>query len=832
MKGKFEVPHEDYLRVQVVLKKHEPFITMAVSSTGLNNSTFKEHQPTRVFCQEYVFDEKNKEYVPGIHFDRMIKCSAQALNAALSNNDYDVFAQGGIDKTAYMNGDGVLAPSAFRKEFSDFLKGTVSDTTFIANNSRFCIEMLESIACADELKEIKAEHKLLDQPAITKAFFKEHGLDAQAGTLEALRNYIDKTQDNTEKIVGVDNRCKMMGKFVEFCGREKGTLISQEDALFNRISNTYIEDMSERGREKYRSSTIDDKLSTLVESNRLDTRCTERDFQCDLNRFYDVLDGKEQAKGIVIMHCATTDINPPLVPIQFSASVYPIENGKLSPVPETKLSMDIEADARSIQKALSRRDDMNPRKRFDAFKFTGIDYDNAYSQGKMTTPDGQVSGKALFSEKKAATGINSFFERYSPDEYPIVTISKDKEGKRGFAQAAIAGLGNLPVVDAPSIDFSQLIKEYVYAVHNDKTYDNNVLFDESKDLSKFGGFSFKDIAAANNEDIDPNAAHVGLRCALIGKWLSAISEQHSEMLMQKNHDRAEEVENTVEPSQNAENRLPEEQGRGGEKKETPVLVAPVQQTFDTIPPYMSEPDVIQSTDPTPTYRDMNFEGEYPEKYYTGEELFAEEGYDNILEAVNIVNQPVTNVELNQNEHEEREVFTSRRERAKDKTDFPEKLPHENETNPVIPAVEEAKDSNQLSQDVAALINAMAAQTNAMTAQMNAVNTQISVLVEQNNSLINAVVVQSKALTKTLENTIEILADRYSDRHLENVEKDISAMERLEKVKEEIASIFKELPPSGSAKDLLKNANEIISKGQTAMEKQEVLEKPPAKTGKD
>ena len=120
----------------------------------------------------------------------------------------------------------------------------------------------------------------------------------------------------------------------------------------------------------------------------------------------------------------------------------------------------------------------------------------------------------------------------------------------------------------------------------------------------------------------------------------------------------------------------------------------------------------------------------------------------------------------------------------------------------------------------------------MTAQMNAVNTQISALVEQNNSLINAVVVQSKALTKTLENTIEILADCYSDRHLENVEKDISAMERLEKVKEEIASIFKELPPSGSAKDLLKNANEIISKGQTAMEKQEVLEKPPAKTGKD
>lgn len=862
MKSKFEVPHEDYLRVQAALKTHVPYITMAVSSTGLNNSEFNGHQPTRVCCQEYVFDDKNEEYIPGIHFDKLVKCSAQALNAALSNKDYDVFAQGGIDRAAYMSGQGVLEIDDFRKGFSDFLKGTEPHTTFIANNARFCIEMLDTIGCADFIKEKKDAHEVLDQPALTRAFFKEHGLDAKAGALESLRDYIDKKQDNGEKIVGVDNRCKLMGKFVEYCGREKSILISQEEATFNRIANTYLEDASERGREKYRNSTVDDKLTTLIASNRLDERCKERDFDCDLNHFYNILDGKTKAKGIVIMHCATTDVNPPLVPIQFSASVYPIENGRMTAVPETKFSMDIEADARSVQKALARRDDVNPRKKFDAFKFTGIDYEHAYSQGKMTTLDGQVSEKALFSEKKAAMGINSFFERYSPTEYPIITISKDKEGKRGFAQAAVAGLGNLPVVDAPSIDFSQLIKEYVYCAHNDSDYDKNVLFDESKDLNKFGGFSFKDIAIANNEDIDPNSAHVGMRCALIGKWLSSISEQHCEIEAQKNHarsekqteiepqqsdDKAKNVEQAVEQGSPSTRNLSIEQGRAGQGSAVQIPES-VQKQHEPEPVQL-ELSSMKSTDHTPTYKDRNFEGEYPGKYYSGEELFAEEGYDNIVEAVNdLPQQDVTDINKDEldvlrsnveGEYVEREIFKSRREKSPVQDAPPSSLrPQEKSIENASHTVpERLPPASQVSPDVAALISVMTAQTNAMSAHIASVSTQMASLITQNQTLINAVVLQSRALTKTLENTIEIISDRSTekstDKQHEHSDRDSTVIERLEQVKEEIAGIFKELPmSSGAAKDLLKNANELISKGQTAMDKEEIQEKAPHKNGKD
>ena len=87
MKGKFEATHAELLRFEEILKDHEPYMAIAISSTGINKrgSDFTGHQPTRVCVQEYVYSEESKEYVEGITFDRLVKCSPEALQYALNH---------------------------------------------------------------------------------------------------------------------------------------------------------------------------------------------------------------------------------------------------------------------------------------------------------------------------------------------------------------------------------------------------------------------------------------------------------------------------------------------------------------------------------------------------------------------------------------------------------------------------------------------------------------------------------------------------------------------------------------------------------------------------
>lgn len=858
MKGNFEVTNEDLLRLQVTLKHHEPFITVGISGTGLNDREFSGHQPTRVFLQEYIYDKDNKEYTPGIRFDKLVQCSPEALDRALKNTEYDVFANGGIDRDAYMRGENVFPVEQFKKEFTEFLNAVSPETRFITNSTSYCTQMLNSIGCGEEWGKLEKRGYVLDQPTLTRAFFKEHGLDTTRCTFEALRDFLNN-KSTPERVNGIENRCNLIAKFAEFCGREKGSLVSEQEADYARMSNSYIEDLSRQGHERYVNSSLTGKLEILIKNRKISEQCKDRDFDCDLNKFYDIIDGKSGAKGLIIAHCATTGMsaNPP-VPIQFSALQLDLDNGKISGISQ-RLYMDIQADNRSVQVALTKRNDT--KSPFDAFKYAGIDYENAYSQGKMTDINGAPMDKPLFSEEKAAKLINRFFDTYKPEEYPIITIGKAKDNTHGFVQGAIAGLGNLPVVEAPSIDACQVLKEYFYVVHSDSKYPKNVLVDEHQDMTSFA-FSIRDIAKATHEDIDCSATHTLQRCSLVSKWLSAIAEQHLEMQLNQSKEHQEQ-EKMIEPARKPIINIP---------KSEPA--APVQTDAHTEHNEQSrtyrEPERITSP-ATPTFRDKNFEGEYPGKYMTDEEAFIEEGYDNIVDT--IAPAPKTDfseVERDDDDIEaevfrrnidgnfiEREVF-SRQMPSKEAEHVENQPAHtvrhiemnsvrpeagnekhelkvdnttakeEQRTSPASPTVTtpEVPAQQAVSPDIAALVSAMNAQTNAMSAQMNAVNTQMMALVQQNTTLINAVVLQSQALTATLESTIELLASNERDgaekdpmMQQKTEDKGKNTIEKLEEIKEQISGIFKGLQNS-PAKELLINANEYISKGQTAIDKVE------------
>ena len=107
--------------------------------------------------------------------------------------------------------------------------------------------------------------------------------------------------------------------------------------------------------------------------------------------------------------------------------------------------------------------------------------------------------------------------------------------------------------------------------------------------------------------------------------------------------------------------------------------------------------------------------------------------------------------------------------------------------------------------------------------MNVMNAQMSALIEQNNTLINFMATQNKALVLTLNSTIEVIAEKSGMEHSNERGTGKSAIERLEDIKDTIAKMFGEVP--APSKTYLKNANTMISKGQTEIDKSE-QERPP------
>lgn len=528
MKGKFDVD-PSLLSLDETLKAHNPYMVITVSSTGLNGhlNDFADHRPTRVFIQEYVYNNETKEYTEGLTFDRMVKCSPESLRQAIMNEaSYDVFKQGGINKDAYIQGVGVEEVDTFKKDFEDFLSSHAENTKFIINNTSFCVDMLDKIGCADELKKQIQEHNVLDQPTLTKSYFAEHNINMQT-TLENLNNFINLTNDSS-KIEGIDKRAKVISDFIQRRGREKGLLASEIDVENNKTELTYINDIANSGRQNYRNADVEKKLQILEKQGNLSVDVLKRDFKCDINAVFDILEGKNNVKGVVIIQCATTGFSAGDAPIQISAIKCDLDNGRLKPV--KAISFDMECDSRSLRQAVKCKEAIG-KEHFDAFEFTGINYE-AYKNGFSTDKNGNINKDVkLLTEDQAINRIKKFFSEIDLNEYPVITNGGAGRAypNQSYAQMALSHLGNFAVNNVPYIDFSKAVMEYSFVSHFDKKYPKNILLDEDKWEGET--FSLIDIAKYRNQDIK----HTSLKCAFMGNLLNDIASQHIEMLNEQEH---------------------------------------------------------------------------------------------------------------------------------------------------------------------------------------------------------------------------------------------------------------------------------------------------------
>lgn len=830
MKGKFEVPNTSLLRLKDSLSEHKPYIIMIVSSTGIDRSgEYTGHQPTRVFVQEYVYDNKLEDYTKSITFDKLVRCSQEALDVALSNiSNYDVFAKAGIDKDAYLKGDNVIEPDEFRKEFSRYMSGVEEGAVVVANNTSFCISMLDKIECADELKVLASEKRILDQPTLSKAYLKEHGIDSQRSTLEVLRNYITNDKDNTEKIIGADNRAAIINSFVAIVGRECGYIASEYKAMENKLVADYFDDLSKRGKSVYQNLDIEGKIKVLEKQGVVSEDILNREYDCHLNRLYDLLDGKTNAKGVIFMQCATTGFGAYDIPIQFAAICMPVEDGKFITDKAMAYSVDIQADNRSLAKVR----DLIEKGKFNAFKYTGINQE-AYEQGFATGEDGKASQKPLLSEDEALARINRFFEKFPPSEYAVITNGQ-KDGK-SFTQNALSKLGNLEVVTAPFIDFTQVIKEYSYVSFYDNKYNKNVLIDIENGIDSF---SLENVAKVHNFSVT-NSSCIK-KCSAIAQLTGLIAQQHKVMTLGR--EEAETILQKIEAEVSLENTT-------SVKNETPVVLnQPLVQNTDIssqnndlinegygniIENVDKEIDEVNQEAELAIFNKENKDAEISHSIESFENNsgivpipadMSNHHYipDDNIKDVTGRNEPEVHREQAHQTISERRPVQPLRERM-----TREDITRQHSSNEVransggsrhiseAPLSQKNRSEAQqqtINPDVMALIVAINKQTEAM-------NKQTEAIISQNAMLMQTVTEQSLRLEKTndvLVRAVSTIADLVSVNGIEQ-EQSHSVVERLESIKDEIAALYSEDIPKASVGHL-QTANSLISKAQNTIDR--------------
>ncbi|MCM1223744.1 MAG: hypothetical protein NC548_55765 [Lachnospiraceae bacterium] len=508
MKGKFNANSEI---LQNTLKSAEPYAVITVSTTGLDNADFDGHEPIRVCVQEFVWSDTIKQYEEGLSFDRMVKCSEEALQKAVENADsYDVFANGGIDREAYIRGEGVSDRAEFARSFTDFMKGLQSETLLITNGAGHVNHYLEKVNCNKPVLDKLKQGRLLDQTHLTKDYFTEKGISAKS-SLEAINDYMTGRENGT--IIGGDERIKVISSFVTRYGREKGILEDERTAAFREADTAVQQSYIDRGKEKYRSADFEGKLDILVNAGNIQPDAImDRNGQCDLNSLFDVLEGKNGAKGFTVMQTATTGFRAGNAPIQVTITAYDVKDGV--PVPTGKgIFLNIKTDNRNIQQMIQMADNPPSEKdRFDAFSYAGIDRDK------------YLRGEGVVTQEEALKRISEYFRVYTTQEYPVVTNGTSKNSGKSFTQDSLKKLGSLPAFNAPHIDFTQAVKEYCYLAYNNPDYQNNAIIDVNR--WNEDNFGLQNIAQHNRAG---NIDGSNRKCLYVGMLITGIAEQQKEM---------------------------------------------------------------------------------------------------------------------------------------------------------------------------------------------------------------------------------------------------------------------------------------------------------------
>ena len=485
MKGKFKL-YPNLMGLEETLKEHKDYCLLAVSTTGVAETD----EAIRVCAFQYTYDEATKSYERGYALDELIKADDEAVQAAIQRadaGDYDCFTNGGIDKEAYLRGDGVLTPAEFKNRFDSFMKSLDDNTLIIANNAAHCLTFLDRLDCAEKLQEMDDDDQILCQNKLSVEYFSKTGIPFENKTLETLRDAISSNSKKGEKIIGADNRLNVINSFIGKYGRDYELL---EDELVTHAlqeDQAIIQSMSEKGKEEYAEGSLEEKVETLkkpkIKGGCVDAeKLSDRDSDCTYNHMLDAFERKNGIKGIIVFQAATTGLTANDDPIQFCAIACPVEDGRFQkPKAKDVLVFDIQADEKNIAKA---EQAMHAARPFDAFAYTGIDLET-YKAGK------DEKGEPLKSHEEAAEAINAFLKAHA--DFALVSSGSSDNGK-SYAQNAFEKNGFEPFeysdVQKSTIDFAQYVKEYVTKCLQDDV--KNVIIDTERYTGK--GFGLQDIA--------------------------------------------------------------------------------------------------------------------------------------------------------------------------------------------------------------------------------------------------------------------------------------------------------------------------------------------------
>ena len=284
MKGTFDIATHitkmnTYLPINFVEDKTKTkagYAVLALSSTGLNSQLVRIHDPIRITIQEFVYDSAQNKYVEGGCFDRFIKCSKQALDAARKNKDeYDIFAKGGIDEEAYIRGDNVYPPNVVKKDLIAYLSNLDPSIQYmIGNNMPYIREFLNKINIniqeyndgANIVSRYLTKGKeipLLNQTSLTYFYFNKYAPNKErANSLEGLMTYLSKDRGKEEiiqaleaKYKGTELRVRYISEFINEIGESVGAL----EKSVNRLKE--IIDV-----EKYESKEDEELISEKTEN--------------------------------------------------------------------------------------------------------------------------------------------------------------------------------------------------------------------------------------------------------------------------------------------------------------------------------------------------------------------------------------------------------------------------------------------------------------------------------------------------------------------------------------------------------------------------------------
>ena len=536
--------------LEETLKEKKPLLVINVGTTGVDNSSFSNHTPMRVNVQELNYDEKTKNYEPIMTFDKIIACSAEALN---HNRTMDIFAYNNIDKDKYAKGEDVTPVDKFQKEFCELLdEYKKADIKYITNDTEFCIKYLSKINCAEQLKNESNAGNVLDLQKMAKEYLSK-GAYAPTKTVN-LKNLIEtaKTKVNLplteeEKILhGVDVRSKAIAEFIRLYGAEKGVLLSAEERHFEAVQNDIIEDMSQKGRKGYEETDLQGKIDALFRMNVVSEDIYDRNSRCELNKLLNVLEGKGKniAKGFIVMQSATTGFGANNVPIQFSAIAYSLENGM--PRLKENMSINIQADRKSLN--MAKNNCTKAYKPFDAFAFCGIDinsYEEAILNNENPSSSNEKKSKKVYTQEEAVNCITQFFSNYDLNkDWALITSGNSENSNRSFTQESLTKLGNMELNDAPYIDFTQVLKEYVCKCHHEGK-DISIFHNEWKERN-FGLDSF-----AKNAGV--TLSNTTARCNFVQFLIKDIAEQlNNEKAIEAVKEATEEENKKIEAIRNGD----------------------------------------------------------------------------------------------------------------------------------------------------------------------------------------------------------------------------------------------------------------------------------------